>query len=349
MEKPDYYELLGVDRDADEKVLKKAYRKKALELHPDRNPDDPEAEEQFKLVSEAYSILNDAQKRQVYDMYGHAGLEGRGPRGGGGGFSDLGDIFNHFQDIFGGGRRNPNAPRRGGNVSVTIGLSLEEAAFGLERELELTHPTPCSPCRGTGAAEGKLVACGTCNGQGQVVQSRGGYLLSTTCPSCRGAGSSAEKACEECRGGGEQRVTRKVRVHIPGGVDSGQTLRLAEKGQAGRNGGPPGHLLITIEVEHDERFMRDGYDLVHELHVSFPQAALGADVNVPLLDPDEDEISMKVPAGVQPGETLIIRDKGVPRLDGRGRGNLVCVVQVDVPRDLSPEAEALLSELKSHL
>lgn len=366
MAKRDYYELLGVERESSAGELKKAYRKKALELHPDHNPDDPESEELFKLTSEAYEVLSDPQKRELYDRYGHDGLAQQGM---GGGFGDVGDIVSHFQDIFGdffgggggGGRRRRNAPSRGADIRAVMGLSLAEAAFGTTKELDLAHPTPCDACEGTGAEGGELQTCGTCGGRGQVAQSRGAFVLSTTCPSCRGHGATARAACGECDGKGDVRTERKVKVNIPAGVDSGQGLRLAGLGQAGRRGGPPGHLYVTVEIEPDERFQRDGYDLLHELHVAFPQAALGADVPVPVLEPappggqepDEDaepqtEI-VHVPAGVQPGDTIVRRGSGIPRLDGRGRGDLVCVIQVDVPTELSPRARELVEALAEEL
>lgn len=356
MSKPDYYELLGVDRNVSESELKKAYRKKAMELHPDRNPGNAEAEEQFKLCSEAYAVLSDAQKRSIYDRYGHAGLQGGGP-GGPGGFTDVGDIFSHFQDIFGdffggfgggGGRRvNPNAPQRGADVRAEVVLTLREAAFGAQKELELAHPNPCGECNGTGAEGGKFDACGTCGGRGQVARARGAFVVTTPCPDCRGQGMKPQKACGACKGAGDVRADRKVKISIPAGVDAGQTLRLPNQGQAGRRGGPPGHLYVTVQVEHDERFQRDGYDLVHELHISFPQAALGAKVPVPSLEESPTEpLTVKIPAGTQPGETVTVRGAGIPRLnDERRRGDLICVVQVDVPKELSPKAKQLIEQL----
>jgi molecular chaperone DnaJ len=352
MAKLDYYEVLGVDRSADERTLKKAYRKLALEFHPDRNQGNPEAEERFKLCAEAYDVLSDPQKRQVYDRYGHAGLQGGA--GGGAGFQDVSDIFSHFQDIFGdmfggfggGGRRSsPTAPSRGADIRAGLGLTLVEAAFGTQKELALQHPTPCKACDATGAEGGKLDSCPTCGGRGQVATRQGMFVMSQTCPRCRGQGYTAKTACAECKGRGEVATDRKVKITVPAGVDSGQTLRIAEQGQAGARGGPPGNLYVTVEVEPDPRFERHGYDLLHELHVSFPQAALGAKLEVSALDPAASAVSVKVPAGVQPGESVTVRGEGVPRLDGRGRGDLVCVVQVDVPKELSAKARQLIEEL----
>lgn len=353
MEKPDYYELLGVDRSADERTLKKAYRKLALELHPDRNPGNQEAEEEFKLCAEAYGVLSDPEKRRVYDRFGHAGLT----NGGGAGFQDVSDVFSHFQDIFGdifggfgGGRRaSATSPSRGADIRAGLRLTLVEAAAGVQKELSLEHPTPCPSCDGTGAEGAKLDVCSACGGRGQVATRQGMFVMSATCPACRGHGASAKTPCGDCHGRGEVATERKVKLSVPAGVDSGQTLRLAGQGQAGARGGPTGNLYVTIEVEPDDRFERNGYDLLHELHVSFPQAALGAKIDVAPLDPAGAPIPVKVHAGVQPGDSIMVRGEGIPRLDGRGRGDLVCVVQVDVPRELSPKARALIEQLAETL
>lgn len=351
MAKADYYELLGVERTANEQELKKAYRKRAMELHPDRNPGNPEAEEQFKLCAEAYQVLSDPQKRQIYDQYGHQGLEGRG----GAGFQDVGDIFGQFQDIFGdlfgfaGQRRaSPNAPQRGADVQAELELTLEEAAFGTTKEMPLAHPQPCSPCNGTGAEGGRLETCATCGGRGQVARSRGAFVMSSTCPTCRGQGARIEKACPECKGRGEIDNERKVRIQVPAGIDEGQTLRLPNQGQAGRRSGPPGHLYVKVRVAADDRFERDGANLFHRLHLSFPEAALGAKVEVPALSEKPGEtLPLKIPAGTQPGDQFTLRSAGITRLDGRGRGDLVVEVQIDVPKELSPKAKELVEQLAS--
>ncbi|MEM6956323.1 MAG: molecular chaperone DnaJ [Myxococcota bacterium] len=352
MEKRDYYEVLGVDRNADERTLKKAYRKMAMEFHPDRNPDDAEAEAKFKEAAEAYAVLNDAEKRSVYDRFGHAGLQGGGP-----GFGDVGDIFSHFQDFFGdmfggfggggGGRGRRTGPSRGSHVRTTVRLSLAECMTGTERELELRHPTPCGACDGTGAKDGKLERCTTCGGVGRVAQRRGGFLLQTACPTCHGAGVIAVESCPECEGTGQLTQERTVRVTIPAGIDEGQQLRLSGKGQAGSRGGPPGDLYVDVAVDIPSGFGRDGYDLVRELKVSYPQAALGAKIELEALVEGEPPVELKVPPGTQPGDTVVVRDAGFPRLDGRGEGDLVCLVQVDVPKDLSPRAKELIEELQS--
>ncbi len=355
MAKRDYYELLEVERTASKAELKTAFRKKALDLHPDRNPDDPEAEEQFKLCSEAYDILSDAEKRLVYDQYGHEGLQGRGYSG----FGDVQDVLSHFQDIFGdmfgmgggfGRRPRRDAPARGADVRAQMQITLAEAAFGTKKELPLGHASPCEVCDGTGAEGGELISCATCGGRGQVAHQRGGFLLSTTCPSCRGQGSRPKNVCDACQGSGEVHQDRKVEVNVPAGIDEGQTLRLTGLGQAGRLGGPAGDLYVSVMVESDPRFERERDDLYYELHVSYPQAALGAQVVVPSLEPGvEDEVEptfdVVVPAGIQPGELIRVPGGGIPRLGRRGRGDLVCVVQVDVPKELSPRAQELIREL----
>lgn len=358
MSKRDYYEVLGVERDVGEAELKKAYRKLALQYHPDRNPDDPAAEAKFKEVSEAYSVISDGEKRAVYDRYGHAGLQG----GGGAGFNNVEDIFSHFGDIFGdlfgfggfggpfgnGGRRRANMPTRGDDLRVQVTLTLEEAAFGCQKEVEAGYAAPCEACQGTGAEGGELDTCGTCNGQGQVAYNRGAFMLSSTCPTCRGRGRVPKSACTACEGSGEELVERRVKVTIPAGIDEGQSLRLAGQGQPGQRGGPPGHLFVLVELEPHEHFRREQQHLIYDLKLSFPQAALGGKVKVPTLGGDDDDtVELSVPAGIQPGEHLVVRGQGVPRLDGRGRGDLVALVSIDVPQKLSKKAKELLAELQA--
>jgi molecular chaperone DnaJ len=357
MSKPDYYEVLEVSREVTATELKKAYRTKALEHHPDRNPDNPEAEETFKACAEAYSVLSDRQKRELYDRFGHAGLSGAG----GPGVGDIGDVFSQFQDIFGdlfgggggfgfGGfgrqRRNPNGPARGADIRTDVSLSLRDAAFGTEREIDLSHPSPCELCSGTGAKGGELEGCTTCGGRGQVARAQGAFVMTTTCPTCQGRGAQAREACDECDGGGQVDVERVVKLTIPGGVDTGQSLRLSGRGQEGVRRGPAGDLYVTVHLEPDDDFQREGFDLIHRLAVTYPQAALGAKVEVPALEEDEDATQqLKVPAGTQPGETLVVRGGGVPRLHGRGRGDLVCLVEVEVPKRLSRDQKRLLKDL----
>lgn len=342
MEKRDYYEVLVVERTASVSDIKKAYRKMALELHPDRNPGNKEAEEKFKECSEAFSVLSDEQKRGIYDRYGHQGLQG------GAGFTNVDDIFSSFSDIFGdffgfGGGRNPNAPRRGGDLRATTTVSLKEAAFGCQKELEVAYPKPCGDCEGTGAEGGKVDTCAMCKGRGQVAQARGMMLIQSACPKCGGAGRTAMKHCATCKGQGEVADKKSIKVNVVAGIDDGQTLRVPNQGQPGSKGGPPGHLYVDVQVEKDPRFERDGMHLIHELKVSFTQAALGATLKVPTL---EGEVEVKVPVGSQPGEQITLRNQGVPRVDGRGRGDQIEVIQVDVPKNLSAKAKALLLELQ---
>ncbi len=357
MSKPDYYEVLDVTREVTATELKKAYRKKALEHHPDRNPDNPAAEDKFKVCAEAYSVLSDPQKRDIYDRFGHAGLGGAG----GPGVGDIGDVFSQFQDIFGdlfgggggfgfGGfgrrRRDPNGPARGADVRTEVSLSLREAAFGTSREIDLSHPSPCEACSGTGAKDGEIASCATCGGRGQVARAQGAFVMSTTCPTCRGRGVHAKAACDECEGDGHVDIERVVKLTIPGGVDSGQSLRLSGRGQDGVRGGPAGDLYVTVHVESDEDFEREGFDLVHHLSVTYPQAALGAKIEVPALEEDEEATqTVKIPSGTQPGATVVVRGGGVPRLHGRGRGDLICLIDVEVPKRLSREQKRLLKDL----
>jgi molecular chaperone DnaJ len=349
MPKRDYYEVHGVDRSAQEPELKKAYRRLALELHPDRNPGNHEAEEKFKEASEAFQILSDPQKRAAYDRYGHAGLQGSSQ-----GFNDISDIFSQFGDIFsdffGGGFRSGGrrgGPQRGADLRTTVVLTLKEAAFGVKRDLPLNHPGPCDKCDGSGAEGGKRTACQRCGGAGQVAMQRGPFYVQTTCPGCRGVGSTAEVACKSCHGTGQTDISRTVKVTFPAGIDEGQTLRVPGQGLAGTQGGPTGHLYVAVAIEPDPRFERDGADLVHGLKVTYPQAALGAELEVPTLDGDPAKV--KLPAGIQPGETVVIKGQGVPNLNRGGRGSLIVVVQLAVPKKVSKKAKKLLEELQEEL
>jgi molecular chaperone DnaJ len=355
MAKRDYYEVLGVERSADKNDLKKAYRKLALELHPDRNPDDPTAEEKFKEASEAFQVLSDPEKRALYDRYGHAGLEGAGHRG----FTNMGDIFSQFQDIFsdffggsdifGGGfsRTRRRGPVQGENLHTTVEITLKEAAFGVKREISLSHPGPCESCQGTGAERGVQTACQRCHGQGQIAQSRGPFLIQTPCPNCHGAGVIAERLCTNCSGKGQVNITRKVKVSFPEGISDGQTLRVPGQGLNGIRGGPAGHLYVTVRIQPDPRFQRDGDDLYFEQHISFVRAALGADIDVETIDGEVKKL--QIPAGIQPGETVVMKKAGIPHLNRGGRGNMIVVVRVDVPKKLSSKAKKLLKELAETL
>ena len=352
-----YYEVLGVSREASNDDLRKAYRREALKHHPDRNQGDSAAEAKFKEVNEAYQVLSDDDKRRVYDQFGFAGLQGA--PGGGPGFDGIGDVFAHMQDLFaemfsgtmgfGGASARP---RRGGDLRIGQRLSIREAAFGCKREVALRAPTTCLDCAGSGAKPGtKPEACAQCRGAGQVSNARGFVMFTSTCPRCRGAGKVIRNACESCAGQGAVERARKVMVTFPAGLDSGQRLRVPGQGTAGPGGAPAGDLYVEIEVEDDERFERDGVDLVTRVHLAFTDAALGAELMVPALEPEETQTSLPltVPPGTQSGAVFTLKGHGVPRLDGRGRGSLVVVVQVDVPTALTARAKKLLTELDAEL
>ncbi|MBK8171173.1 MAG: molecular chaperone DnaJ [Sandaracinaceae bacterium] len=351
MAKRDYYEVLSVERTATIDVIKKSYKALALKHHPDRNPGDAAAEEAFKEASEAFQVLNDPNKRAAYDRYGHAGLDAQGYHGVG----DVGDIFSQFRDIFGqdffgdvfGGGRRPrrDQPQRGGDLRVAVSITLAEALEGVKKDIEIEHPSPCETCDGSGAAAGTTRQnCSMCGGRGQVAQSRGMFVMSSPCPQCRGEGSVVTKPCESCAGRGEVNVRRTVNVPLPAGIDDGQTLRVPGKGQPGTRGGPTGHLYVTVQLEPHDRYQREGEHLIYEMHVSFPDAALGTEVTIPTLDGKTTKV--KVPAGLQPGDHVVLAGSGFPRLQGRGRGDLVVIVHVDIPKKLSSKAKKLLAELR---
>ncbi len=350
-----YYEVLGVSREASNDDLRKAYRREALKHHPDRNQGDSAAEAKFKEVNEAYQVLSDEDKRRIYDQFGFAGLQGAS---GGGGFDGIGDVFAHMQDLFtemfsgtmgfGGAAR----PRRGADLRIGQRLTLREAAFGCKREVSVRAPTACTDCGGSGAKSGtKPETCPHCRGAGQVSNARGFVMFTSTCPRCRGAGKVIRQACETCAGQGAIERARKVTVTFPAGLDSGQRLRVPGQGTPGPGGSPAGDLYVEIEVEEDERVERDGVDLVTRVHLAFTDAALGAEVTVPALEPEEGQTSLPltIPPGTQSGAVFTMKGHGVPRLDGRGRGSLVAVVQVDVPTALTTRAKKLLAELDEEL
>ena len=334
-ERRDYYEVLGVSRDADAAALKRSYRKLALELHPDRNPDNKDAEARFTEASAAYQVLSDPEKRELYDRYGHDG-----PRGVGGGFSNVNDIFSAFSDIFGdmfGGAGGGRAGGRGADLETQVELTLEEVATGVPKELKLRRRGPCHGCQGSGAAAGSgRERCPQCRGRGQVVHSQGFLMISTTCPMCRGEGEVIRNPCETCQGSGVEMVEETLQVAIPAGVEDGSTLRLTGRGEsAGR--GRAGNLYVVIRVKPDPRFERDGADLHAEVPVTFPQAALGDTINVPLLDGSESAVT--IASGAQPGDTVVLRGKGLPHLQERGTGDLVVHLKLVVPSSLTPEQE----------
>ena len=355
--KRDYYEVLGVSKDASADDIKKAYRKMAMKYHPDRNPGDKEAEEKFKEVGEAYEVLSDADKKARYDQYGFAGVDpnfgaGAGGYGGGfggfDGFSDLGDIFG---DFFGGGGRSrgaqQNAPRRGENVMTRLELTFEEAAFGCEKEVATPRIENCPNCNGTGSADGVIETCSQCHGTGQVrtVQNFMGMQMqsTTTCPSCNGKGKIIKTPCSTCKGKGKVRRTNRVKVKIPAGVDAGQSVRVRGEGGVGSNGGPNGDLLVEIYIKRHPIFTRQDTDVLCEVPISFTQAALGATIQEPTLD---GMVDYEIPEGTQTGREFILRDKGIPEVgNSRRRGNHRFTVVVETPTHLTKEQKELLRQL----
>ncbi len=349
--KRDYYEVLGVSRDASNDEIRKAYRQNALKFHPDRNPGDKVAEESFKESTEAFSVLSDDNKRQIYERYGHAGLSGSG----GVDFSNvgIGDILSQFQDLFsdffggfGGSGRSSRGVERGQHVQVDVMLTLEDVMTGVKHEVDVAGVAPCETCSGTGAAAGTSPQrCNSCGGSGQVASQRGFIVFASTCPHCRGSGQTIGTPCSDCRGQGHVERRRKVIVNIPAGVDNGIQLRLTGQGMPGRPGAPPGDLYVQVHVKDDARFEREGSDLIVHETVSFSTAALGGKFDVQL--PDNSPASVHLDAGTQPGSLVTLRGRGLPRLDRSGaRGDLHVVVNVKVPKKLSRKAKKLLEEFE---
>jgi len=353
--KRDYYEILGVSRSATEVEIKSAYRKLALKYHPDRNPGDQLAEEKFKEAAEAYAILADGDKRSLYDRFGHAGVSSAAGAGGGfdpsvfSGFEDilggLGDIFG-FGDLFGGGRRR-GGPQRGADLRYDLEISFEESARGAETTIQIPRQENCGTCHGSGAAPGSSPSqCPQCRGQGQVRFQQGFFTVARTCPQCRGAGKIVTNPCKTCRGAGRVTHERKITVKIPAGIATGQQLRLQGEGESGAAGGPAGHLYVVVHVQEHEFFRRDGNNLFCEIPVNFTTVALGGEIQVPTLDGVD---TIKVPEGTQTGTTLRLRGKGMPDVNGRGRGDLFATVQVQTPKKLSKEQRQLLEQLSKAL
>jgi molecular chaperone DnaJ len=348
MAKRDYYKVLDVARTATEVEIKKSYRRLAMKYHPDRNPNDHEAEEKFKECKEAYEVLTDAQKRAIYDQHGHEGLAARG---GGAGFSAadaFSDIFGDvFGDIFGGGRRGGRQVFRGADLRYDLELDLEQAVFGHESEVEFTTLGECEACKGSGAApKSKVVTCETCHGSGQVRMQQGIFAVQQTCPRCKGRGQVITEPCDSCLGQGRSRRKKNLAVKVPAGVDNGDRIRLAGEGEAGRNGGPPGDLYVEIRVREHPIFERDGSHLSCEVPVSFATATLGGTIEVPTLGGNVD---LKVPAETQSGRVFRLREKGVRPVRGGPTGDLFCRVVVETPVNLTDEQMGLLRKLEESM
>tara|TARA_B100000029_G_scaffold505021_1_gene584938 strand:- start:1283 stop:2416 length:1134 start_codon:yes stop_codon:yes gene_type:complete len=349
-QKRDYYDILGVPKNASEDDLKKAFRKLAFQYHPDRNKESG-AEEKFKEINEAYQVLSDPEKRSQYDRFGHAGLSGSASGGDGfGGFSGFGDIFDSFfgGSGFGGSTRNRNSARRGGDLQVTMTVEFEEAVFGTEKDFEVNRIETCSKCRGSKSEPGSTVAnCGTCGGSGQVRKAQqsvfGQFVQVADCGACRGQGKVVSNPCGKCRGQGRERVNRKLAVTIPPGIEEDTQIRLTNEGEHGVNGGPPGDLYIGFKVKGHKHFLREGINIRYQLPINIAQASLGSLVYVPTLD---GRVELNVPAGTQPGQVFRMKGKGVAQLQGNRRGDQLVTIDVKVPKKLSKEQKILLEQLR---
>jgi molecular chaperone DnaJ len=352
--KRDYYEILGITRSATDVEIKSAYRKLAMKFHPDRNPGNQVAEEKFKEAAEAYAILADSEKRSLYDRFGHAGVSASAAGGGFdpsvfSGFEDilggLGDIFG-FGDLFGGGRRR-GGPQRGADLRYDLEITFEESARGAETTIQIPRQETCETCHGTGAAQGSSpTQCPQCRGQGQVRFQQGFFTVARTCPQCQGAGRIITNPCKTCRGAGRVTKERKLTVKIPPGIATGQQLRLQGEGESGAAGGPTGHLYVVVHVHEHEFFRRDGNNLFCEIPVNFTTVAIGGEIQVPTLDGSD---TVKIAEGTPTGTTLRLRGKGMPDVNGRGRGDLFATIQVQTPKKLSKEQRALLEQLSKVL
>lgn len=353
-DKRDYYEVLGVEKSASADEIKKAYRKLAKKYHPDLNPDDKEgAEAKFKEATEAYEVLSDADKKQKYDQFGHAAFDqaaggGYGGYGGGFGDFDMGDIFSSFfGGGFGGGqRRNPNAPRRGRDLGYNIDLSFEEACFGAEREITINHLEKCDECGGSGAAKGSApITCPVCHGTGQVTSVQrtafGNFQSSRPCDRCGGKGTVIKDPCTVCGGNGSVRRSKKVRVKIPAGIDNGQQVYVRGEGDAGANGGANGDLILNVRVRNHKLFVRQGYDILCDYPISFVQATLGAEVQVPTID---GKVSYTIPEGTQSGTVFRLKGKGVQRVNSTQRGDQYVTIKIEIPKGLSESQKDILRQ-----
>ena len=358
--KRDYYEVLGISKGASEDEIKKAYKKLARKYHPDMNPGDKEAEEKFKEINEANEVLSDPTKKARYDQFGFAGVDpnygaGGGAWGGGGGFDfgDLGDIFgSFFGGGFGGGtQQRRNGPQRGESIRMSLSISFTEAAFGCEKEVTLDRNENCPTCHGSGCAEGTTPeVCSECRGSGTVQVRRqtpmGVFATTTTCPKCGGQGKIIHQPCSDCRGSGRVYKRRTVKVSIPEGIDNGQTISLRGQGHAGKNGGPNGDLLITVMIKPHELFRRDGTSVFCEAPITFTQAVLGAELEIPTID---GKVKYTIPEGTQTGTVFRLRGKGIPVLNGRGRGDQYVTVTIETPRDLNKEQKEALRKFSETL
>lgn len=350
MAKRDYYEVLGVSRDASDRDIKKAYRRLAMKYHPDRNSDDKSAEDKFKEASEAYEVLSDAQKKAAYDQFGHAGVDPQSGHGGHGGAGGFGDIFGDvFGDIFGGGGggRSRSRVQRGADLRYTLELDLEEAVKGVEKQIRIPTLVACKPCSGSGAKAGSQPAtCGTCGGIGQVRMQQGFFSVQQTCPACHGEGKIIKDPCTSCHGRGRTEETKTLSVKIPAGVDTGDRIRLSGEGEAGVHGGPAGDLFVQVSVREHSIFQRDGRNLYCEVPISFVDTALGGELEVPTLD---GRVKLRVPAETQSGKLFRLRGKGVTPVRGGPAGDLMCRVVVETPVNLSGRQKELLKEFQASL
>jgi molecular chaperone DnaJ len=366
----DFYNTLGISKGATPEEIKKAYRKKALECHPDRNQNDPNAEANFKLVSEAYEVLSDDNRKQMYDQYGEAGLGGGmggGGQGfGGGGFSSMEEALNTFMGAFGnrggggggggfesffgggggfGGEAEESGPRKGTSKKTTVRVTFEEAAKGTEKELTIQNYATCGGCKGLGAkSKAGIKTCSACKGKGQVIESRGFFSMSSTCPHCRGAGQTISDPCRDCSGTGRVKEKQKIKIRIPAGVDNGMRLKMNGHGDAGESGGPAGDLFVYIEVEAHSSFQREGDDVLLELPITFYEAALGCKKEVPT--PFGDTCRVSIPEGIQSGQSLRVDNKGFPNVHGQGQGDLLIRIVVETPVKLSSKQKEILQSFE---
>ena len=358
MEKRAYYEVLGVSKSADATEIKKAYRKLALKYHPDKNPGDKEAEEKFKEAAEAYDVLSNEEKKRRYDQFGHAGVGGAGQGGFGGGMS-MDDIFSQFGDIFGsfggfsgfggfGGGRSARRVNRGTNLRVKVKMNLQEIATGIEKKIKVKKYVACQHCNGTGAKDGKSYStCSTCKGSGQVTRVQntilGAMQTTSTCPTCEGEGKIINEKCTFCNGEGVLMSEEVISINIPAGVGEGMQLSLSGKGNAARRGGVNGDLIVLIEEEEHPELVRDGNDLLYNVFIGYPEAVLGETVEIPTI---EGKVKVKIEAGTQPGKILRLRGKGLPDVNGYGKGDLLAKVNVWIPKNLSKDEKKLVEKMK---